>query len=246
MFAAVLLSIVFTIAFTAACTSLLPSTVSSLGCTRYGELTPAGCSPVAVLVPLADLPLALPPRPVMFLSGPWPALSVQLDGVCSFSSIYWLSILMGGLLLCIPSSPIPVVDSCMVLSSAFVVHLWFLSGRAQHCWHGMKCPSGYSGCSWRNLWDSFTPWVAIQASRCAGRVDRILAVKNPGVSLRPSYENGGRVVPPGTITVLLQYMLGEKGNLPIRHPDLIRPIYWVSIVGIQETCPAPVSTIERF
>ena len=76
------------------------------------------------------------------------------------------------------------------------------------------------------------PWVAIQASRCAGRVDRILAVKNPGVSLRPSYENGGRVVPPGTIAVLLQDILGEKGSLPIRYPDLIRPMYWVSFVGI--------------
>ena len=34
-------------------------------------------------------------------------------------------------------------------------------------------------------------WVAIQASRCAGRVDRILAVKNPGVSLHPSYKIAG-------------------------------------------------------
>ena len=77
-----------------------------------------------------------------------------------------------------------------------------------------------------------SPWVAIQASRCAGRVDRILAVKNPGVSLRPSYENGGWVVPPGTITVLLQDIPGEKGSLPIRYTDLIRPMYWVSFVGI--------------
>ena len=57
----------------------------------------------------------------------------------------------------------------------------------------------------------FTPWVAIQASRCAGWVDRILAVNNSGVSLCPSNENGGRVVPPGTIAVSLQYIPGEKG-----------------------------------
>ena len=77
-----------------------------------------------------------------------------------------------------------------------------------------------------------SPWVAIQASRCAGWVDRILAVKNPGVSLRPSHKNGGRVVPPGTIVVLLQDITGEKGYLLIRYPDLIRTMYWVSLVGI--------------
>ena len=78
----------------------------------------------------------------------------------------------------------------------------------------------------------FTPWVAIQASRCAGRVDRTLAVKNPGDSLRPSYGNGGRAVPPGTIAVLLQDIPGEEGSLPITYPDLIRPMYWASLVGI--------------
>ena len=77
-----------------------------------------------------------------------------------------------------------------------------------------------------------SPWVAIQASRCAGRVDRLLAVKNPGVSLRPSHKNGGRVVPPGTIVVLLQDITREKGYLLIRYPDLIRTMYWVSLVGI--------------
>ena len=78
----------------------------------------------------------------------------------------------------------------------------------------------------------YSPWVAIQASRCAGWVDRIIAVKNPGVSLRRSYENGGRVVPPGTIGVLLLDIPGEKRSLPIRYPDLIRPIYLASLVGI--------------
>ena len=77
-----------------------------------------------------------------------------------------------------------------------------------------------------------TPWVAIQASRCAGRVDRILLVKNPGVSLRPSFENGGREVPPGTIAVLLQDIPGEKESLLIRSPDLVRTVYWISLVGI--------------
>ena len=77
-----------------------------------------------------------------------------------------------------------------------------------------------------------SPWVAIQASRCAWRVDRILAVKDPGVSLRPSYENGGRVVPPGTIGVLLQDIPGEKGSLLIRYPDLVRPMYRVSLFGM--------------
>ena len=76
------------------------------------------------------------------------------------------------------------------------------------------------------------PWVAIQASRCAGRVDRILAVKNPGVSLRHSYENGGREVSPGMIAVLLQDIPREKGSLLIRYPDLIRTMYWSSLVGI--------------
>ena len=64
----------------------------------------------------------------------------------------------------------------------------------------------------------WTPWVAIQASRCAGRVDRILAVKNPSVSLCHSYENGGREVPPGLIAVLLQDIPGGKGILLIRYP----------------------------
>ena len=72
-----------------------------------------------------------------------------------------------------------------------------------------------------------TPWVAIQASRCAWRVDRILAVKNPGVSLHPSDENGGRVASPGTIAVLFQDIPGEKDSLLIRYPDLIRTMYWV-------------------
>ena len=53
--------------------------------------------------------------------------------------------------------------------------------------------------------------------RLASRLD--FAVKNPGVSLRHSYENGGRVVPPGTIAVLLQDIPGEKGSLLIRYPD---------------------------
>ena len=91
---------------------------------------------------------------------------------------------------------------------------------------------------------SITPWVAIQASRCAGRVDRILAVKNPGVPLRPSYENGGRVMSPGTIAILLQDIPGEKGSLLIRCPDLVRTLYWASLVGIYEPCPAQVSTNE--
>ena len=81
-----------------------------------------------------------------------------------------------------------------------------------------------------------SPWVAIQASQCAGRVDRILAVKNPGVSLHPSYENGGREAPLGTIAVLLQDIPEEKGRLLIRYPDLDRTMYWVSLVGIKETC----------
>ena len=75
--------------------------------------------------------------------------------------------------------------------------------------------------SYTNI-QAYTPWVAIQASRCVGRVDRILAVKNTGVSLRPSYENGGRVGPPGTIAVLFQVMPGERGSLLIRYPDLVR------------------------
>ena len=73
---------------------------------------------------------------------------------------------------------------------------------------------------------------SLQASRCARRMDRILAINNPGLSLCPSYENGGRVVPPGTITVLLQDIPGEKGSLSIRYPDLIKPMYWISFVGI--------------
>ena len=82
-----------------------------------------------------------------------------------------------------------------------------------------------------------TPWVAIQASRCARRVDRILALKNPGVSLRPSYENGGRVVPPGTIVVLWQDITGENGWLIIRYPVLIWTIYWVALAfKFQELC----------
>ena len=35
----------------------------------------------------------------------------------------------------------------------------------------------------------------------------------------------GRVVPPGTITVLLQDIPREKGSLPIKYPDIIRPMY---------------------
>ena len=35
------------------------------------------------------------------------------------------------------------------------------------------------------------PWVAIQASRCAGRVNMILAVKTPGVSLPATIMAGG-------------------------------------------------------
>ena len=56
--------------------------------------------------------------------------------------------------------------------------------------------------------------------------------KNPGVSLCPSFENGGRVAPPGTIAVLLQGISGEKGSWLIRYPDLIRTMYWVSLVGM--------------
>ena len=63
--------------------------------------------------------------------------------------------------------------------------------------------------------------------RRASKQDKILAVKNPGVSLCPSYENGGRAVPPDTIVVLLQDITGEKGCLFIRYPDLIRTMYWV-------------------
>ena len=55
-----------------------------------------------------------------------------------------------------------------------------------------------------------SPWVAIQASRCAWRVDMILAVKNPGVSLRPS-----------------RFVAGypRKGGLLIRYPYLVRIMY---------------------
>ena len=91
-----------------------------------------------------------------------------------------------------------------------------------------------------------TPWVAIQAFWCAWRVDRIFAMMNAGVSLHPSCENDGRVMPPGTIAVLLQDIPGEKGSLLIRYLDLARTMYWVSLVGTYETCHVPVSTNESF
>ena len=40
-----------------------------------------------------------------------------------------------------------------------------------------------------------------------------------------TYENGGRVVQPGTIAVLLQDVPGKKGGLFIRYPDLVRTMY---------------------
>ena len=61
-------------------------------------------------------------------------------------------------------------------------------------------------------------------------MDRILAVKNSGVSLRPSYENDGPVVPPSKIAVLLQDIPGEKDSLLIWYPDLVRSIHRVSLV----------------
>ena len=112
---------------------------------------------------------------------------------------------------------------CQTLHHVYRVwQFWFNAIMCQN--NGWLQPSSGISTSF-TLGDIISPWVAIKASRCAGRVDRILAVKNPGVSLRPSYENGGRVVPPSTITVLLQDIPGEKGSLPIRYPDLIRPMY---------------------
>ena len=49
--------------------------------------------------------------------------------------------------------------------------------------------------------------------------------EEPGVSLCPSYENGGREVPHGMIVVLLQDIPGEKGSLLIRYPNLMKTIY---------------------
>ena len=52
-------------------------------------------------------------------------------------------------------------------------------------------------------------------------------------------EESGRLAAPqlrkwraGSATVLLPGIPGEKGGLSIRYPDLIRPMYWVSFVGI--------------
>ena len=91
------------------------------------------------------------------------------------------------------------------------LQLWYIFLRSSFtilkCWVGICFEILEIGHLVLNV--HFPPWVAIQASRCAGRVNGILAVKNPGVSLRPSYENGGRMVPPGTITALLQDIPGE-------------------------------------
>ena len=58
--------------------------------------------------------------------------------------------------------------------------------------------------------------------------------EEPGRLATPQLRNwrAPGFVPPGTITVLLQDIPGDKGSLPIRYPDLIRPMYWVSFVGI--------------
>ena len=116
---------------------------------------------------------------------------------------------------------------CQIYGQVYSDCLYLRSLRTSHNWI-QGCPSRQRG--W--LCDTLPLLVDIQASRCAGRVHRFLAVKNLGVSLRHSYENGGRVVPPGTVAVLLQDIPGEKGSLPIRYPDLVRPMYWVSLVGI--------------
>ena len=85
-----------------------------------------------------------------------------------------------------------------------------------------------SGCRFTGLSifsEHFSHWVAIQASRCAWEVHGIFLVKNPGVSLGPSYANGGLVVPPVTSTVLSQDVPEEKGNLFTRYPDLVRTMF---------------------
>ena len=58
--------------------------------------------------------------------------------------------------------------------------------------------------------------------------------EEPGRLATPQLRNwrAPGFVPPGTITVLLQDIPGDKRSLPIRYPDLIRPMYWVSFVGI--------------
>ena len=134
-----------------------------------------------------------------------------------------------------------------------------LAGRAQmraqmHAWHG-TVHHPHAGASCHRLsgwlyqrWPALTgkggsvlsptqllpttPWVTIHASRRAWRVDRILAVKNPGVSLRPGYENDERVVPPITVAVLLQDIPIKNGSLLIRYPDLVITMYWVSLLGM--------------
>ena len=68
------------------------------------------------------------------------------------------------------------------------------------------------------------PWVDIQASRCARQVDRILAVKNPGVLLCPGCGNGEQVVPPGPIAVLLQDIPREKGYFTYQLPAYINTL----------------------
>ena len=65
-----------------------------------------------------------------------------------------------------------------------------------------------------------------------GRGFNLESVKNPGISLRPGYENDERVVPTTTVAVLLHYIPIKNGSLLIRYPDLVITMYLVSLFGM--------------
>ena len=84
-----------------------------------------------------------------------------------------------------------------------------------------------------NLIPMTTPWAAIQASRYA-----CMASGQDSCSAPCSYDNGGRVVPPGTIAVFLQDIPGEKRGLLI--------VLRTKAIKFQELCRPSLGALSRF